>query len=464
MLLLRPSWVGASQHSCDGGMRPVVGSRPQLFALPSSRSLLPPPPPLPLLLLLAPLALLVAPAVMEGGAAAAAADSCTAAVLPAKVDVLVVGAGISGLVAASKLQGRFRLGVLEARQRVGGRLLSTPGGADLGGSWSWSHDRKVAALAQQLGARPVGQRLDGDAMYKRGGAIQSVGNVGDRIAPCGPGAQRITGGYATLATTLAAQLPPDTLCLGCAASRLEHNASSGTVSVTYSQASGSDGAVEKVVEARAVIIAVPPRIVASLTFDPPLPADQAGKMKATPTWCGDWAKIVATFSSPFWQLEGKSGAAATQDDDDLVSSWWEAEGGGDTAEPSAALAGLAFGDAGERLGRYPTSADGNSGDELRARVVKELSALFGVRVEKELMDVHHKAWITDPLTFGPPLDPEAEAAAGDPRASYGDRRLWAKLPWQVHFAGTETEAQSGHVEGAIIAGERAAREVTQDLE
>lgn len=47
----------------------------------------------------------------------------------------------------------------------------------------------------------------------------------------------------------------------------------------------------------------------------------------------DWAKVVATFKSPFWRAAGKSGAAATQDDSDLVSTWWEAEGGADAGEP-----------------------------------------------------------------------------------------------------------------------------------
>ena len=147
--------------------------------------------------------------------------------LPAKVDVLVIGAGISGLVAASAMQAgpqKFTLGVLEARPRVGGRLLSTPGGADLGGSWSWSQDRKVAALTARLGAKAVAQALDGEAMHKRSNAIQAIGNMGDRIAPCGPGASRIAGGYATLPTLLAAELPAGSLCLGCSASRLEHDA------------------------------------------------------------------------------------------------------------------------------------------------------------------------------------------------------------------------------------------------
>ena len=37
------------------------------------------------------------------------------------------------------------------------------------------------------------------------------------------------------------------------------------------------------------------------------------------------------------------------------------------------------------------------------------------------------------------------------------------LPWGVHFAGTETSNDNGHVEGAIKAGERAANEVLASL-
>ena len=32
-------------------------------------------------------------------------------------------------------------------------------------------------------------------------------------------------------------------------------------------------------------------------------------------------------------------------------------------------------------------------------------------------------------------------------------------PWGVQFAGTETESKSGHVDGAVAAGERVAREI-----
>ena len=55
------------------------------------------------------------------------------------VDVVVVGAGLAGLMAARELsRGGARVAVVEARDRVGGRTLSRELGGqriDLGGQW-----------------------------------------------------------------------------------------------------------------------------------------------------------------------------------------------------------------------------------------------------------------------------------------------------------------------------------------
>src|SRR5438045_1732689 len=55
-------------------------------------------------------------------------------------DALVVGGGLAGLVTAWNLRSRgFRVGVLEAKDRVGGRLLlqTTTGGVTVDGGGSW---------------------------------------------------------------------------------------------------------------------------------------------------------------------------------------------------------------------------------------------------------------------------------------------------------------------------------------
>ncbi len=70
-------------------------------------------------------------------------------------DVVVVGAGLSGLAAARALTaGGARAIVVEARDRVGGRTVSEPVGKgvfDLGGQWIGPHQRRLHALVRELG-------------------------------------------------------------------------------------------------------------------------------------------------------------------------------------------------------------------------------------------------------------------------------------------------------------------------
>jgi monoamine oxidase len=70
------------------------------------------------------------------------------------VDVAVVGAGIAGLFAANRLiDAGATCVVLESRDRIGGRLLShdsVAGRFDLGATWFWPGEQRVAALVDEL--------------------------------------------------------------------------------------------------------------------------------------------------------------------------------------------------------------------------------------------------------------------------------------------------------------------------
>ncbi|MFM7425411.1 MAG: FAD-dependent oxidoreductase, partial [Elainella sp.] len=73
-------------------------------------------------------------------------------------DVLIIGAGIAGLAAAQRLASQRRIRVLEARNRLGGRIwtdrsLAMP--LDLGASWIHGSDgNPITQLAEQFDLTP----------------------------------------------------------------------------------------------------------------------------------------------------------------------------------------------------------------------------------------------------------------------------------------------------------------------
>lgn len=102
-------------------------------------------------------------------AAAAAADQ-----------VLILGAGLSGLYAARRLAQRgVRVRVLEARDRVGGRTLSQrlPSGdvIELGAQWLGPGQERLIALVRELGLPTLAQCYQGKKVLALGDRVSTYG-------------------------------------------------------------------------------------------------------------------------------------------------------------------------------------------------------------------------------------------------------------------------------------------------
>jgi monoamine oxidase len=95
-----------------------------------------------------------------------------------EADVAIVGAGLAGLVAARRLvaAGKRPL-VLEARERVGGRLLNEEIGdgkvVEVGGQWIGPTQERLAALAAELGVRTFPTHDEGRHLFEMNGKIAS---------------------------------------------------------------------------------------------------------------------------------------------------------------------------------------------------------------------------------------------------------------------------------------------------
>ena len=94
------------------------------------------------------------------------------------VDVAVVGAGLAGLTAARRISAAGHgVLVLEARERVGGRLLNEEIGdgkvVEVGGQWIGPTQDRLAALADELGIETFPTHNAGRHLLEVGGKVTS---------------------------------------------------------------------------------------------------------------------------------------------------------------------------------------------------------------------------------------------------------------------------------------------------
>jgi len=337
---------------------------------------------------------------------------------------LIVGGGLSGLALADALAANGHDYVLvEARERFGGRIKTEHHGAgyfDMGPAWFWPGQPRIAALIDRLGLEKFNQFTEGNLTVEdKQGQVQH----GRGFASM-EGSWRLKGGLGALSQTLANRLPETRKRLNAPVTAL----SKTDEGITATLGNGDTLTADQ------VVLALPPRLAAEISFTPSLPSEAIQSMRGLATWMAGQAKALAVYDKPFWREAGLSGDAISHFGPMVeIHDASSAEGG------PYALFGF--------IGVPPQERSNEQ--VLRHQLQAQLGRLFGDEAAKPAK-LYVKDWAFDPhtSTAADTKPHNTHPTYGMPRAMRG---LWDK---KLYFAGSEVALQfGGYIEGALEAAE-----------
>ena len=320
-----------------------------------------------------------------------------------KEKVLIVGAGLSGLYTALLLQERYEIIVIEARDRLGGRVYSVEG-HDMGPSWVWEHQEHILALIKSLDLEIFEQYTQGLALYDAPDGIQ-------KFTPPPATSYRVRGGISAILNALEKKLT-DSIHFTEVLKELKEVGNH--VSVHTSQ---NDYLVDK------VILTMPPRLCAeSVFYSPDLPLEPRTDLMNVPTWMGYVTKCVIEYPRAFWRDEGLSGLTFSP-----LGPLGEIHDA--CLEGRAALFGFA-----------QTKANN---DSLEEDIIKQLTRLYGDIASKPTQ-VYIKLWHKDIYTAS---HQDSHALNEHPKYGFESQHFSGK----ILFSGTESAFdEGGYLEGSLV--------------
>jgi monoamine oxidase len=352
--------------------------------------------------------------------------------------IVIIGAGLAGLYTARLLHAaNMPCIVLDARDRIGGRILSvdahgvpTADGFDLGPSWFWPQAQPaMAALVQELGLDAFPQGSDGDVLFER---MSREGPQRFQSYPQEARSFRLAGGTAALVHAIAEALPADCVQLNSRVTQLSLEADGVAVHVVRNGDTIT-------VRASHVVAALPPRLLAhAVTFSPAIDETTHTRWSSTPTWMAPHAKFFALYERAFWADAGLSGTAQS-----MVGPMPEIHDA-TTASGQAALFGFVGVTAAQR------AAMGDAA--LTSACMAQLIRLFGPEAGTPRATLL-KDWAADDCT----ATAEDRVPGGHP---VPDPAPWVTGEWadRLVLGGSETSiSEPGYLAGAVTAAESAAR-------
>jgi monoamine oxidase len=352
------------------------------------------------------------------------------------LDTAIVGGGLCGVALARNLlrQGRV-VALFEARERLGGRILSvttagSAGRVDLGPTWFWPDTQPlITGLVAELGLASIPQHDDGSSLH-----LKDPDKAPDRIdgRKLHQDARRLTDGMARLIDGMARDVPAGLLhvnhVLTGVSDRGDH------VVLTFASA---DTVIA--VEARQVVLAVPPRLLErDVRFTPGLDEATQEAMRSAATWMAAQAKVVFPYARAFWREAGQSGNAFVTHEQAVIGEIFDACDG---APGNAALGGFLA---------LPPELRVNFSVGLPLLMSSQMVQVFGSVLEPA--EQHYQDWAHEPFT----------CSARD-RTSPGNEHVTPANPmlrrpqWdgRLYLAGSETAAVgAGYLEGALEVARR----------